>query len=563
MSQIIYSSINPATTSGNQLATILTDFKNAIVSGFSGTARPANLQAGGYWVDTTNELSGILLYKIYTGLIDVTVFTVNTVGGTVSLSGVDGQINITKRSADAVGPILEFIKKRIAANGQTLIGDILGEQQFKCTDSTGATVLSARIKAVASDDATITETGAYLVWETTNQDSTSFTEVMSLRNTNLGVGVMSPLYRVHAKGLTGVGSEVEANSTAPAKFTGRKKRATGQVLSGDGIVEFKGNSTDLANAEIQDAFVISVTATENHTAIAHGTKAEFKTKNTGSIVATTKIEMGDVLNFPVGNRTKDVVVGTNATLATNAKIVRSGTGKASVVLGNDATAEGSEPTTLAQLSHRIENFTTAGKPANSISNLGRVIYVTDTNKFEYDTGTAWAGLGGGGGGGGSFKWYSPRGIGPIIEEESEQEIYLFSEVFSSGGTGQYLTGNMKMTNAFTTFTTAQGFLHFKCYTPATTGRYKFELTTTLIKDGVDAFSSIVNQNVTSVEITIAATSNLDTIISLAYTGATGLINGQTVTANDTLKFRLRRIAASTTEDANDIRLVPASTEIYI
>lgn len=209
---------------------------------------------------------------------------------------------------------------------------------------------------------------------------------------------------------------------------------------------------------------------------------------------------------------------------------------------------------------------------------GGVLYTDGTKVVNVGTGTTgqvltsngagaptWvtASTGGGGGGGGSFKWYSPRGNGPVTDEEFEQEVYLFSEVFSSGSSGQYLTGNMKMANTFTGFTTTQGFLYFKAYTPATSGRYKFELTTTLIKDGVDSFASTANQHVASLEITISATANLDTILNLAYTDGSGLINGQTVTVNDTLKFKLRRIAASTSEDTNDIRLVPASTEIYI
>ena len=79
MSQNIFSNINPSATSGNDLATILNDFKDAVASGFSGTARPANLQAGGYWVDTTLAPTPDFLWKymMWTGTTDILVFTLN------------------------------------------------------------------------------------------------------------------------------------------------------------------------------------------------------------------------------------------------------------------------------------------------------------------------------------------------------------------------------------------------------------------------------------------------------------------------------------------------------
>ena len=72
MSQGIYDDINPSTTSGTELATLLNDMKDATVSGFSGTSRPANLQAGGYWVDTTNDPTS-WDFMLYDGTTDITI----------------------------------------------------------------------------------------------------------------------------------------------------------------------------------------------------------------------------------------------------------------------------------------------------------------------------------------------------------------------------------------------------------------------------------------------------------------------------------------------------------
>lgn len=87
---------------------------------------------------------------------------------------------------------------------------------------------------------------------------------------------------------------------------------------------------------------------------------------------------------PTGN----VIIGLSGTAANNVKIFRAGTTLIQIVPGNDATAEGSLSTSVAQLSSRHENYTEAGKPA--FGNPGRVIYTTDTKKLLWDTSSAWS-----------------------------------------------------------------------------------------------------------------------------------------------------------------------------
>ena len=144
MSGAIFSDINPATTSGNDLATLLNSFKDIIASGFSGTTRPVNLVAGGYWIDTT--VSTAWLFKIFDGTDDITVYTINPVTNTVSIAGASGSFSLSQISADAVGPILSFLKKRIATNGQTLVGDSLGEAHFKSTRTVMDEITSGDIR---------------------------------------------------------------------------------------------------------------------------------------------------------------------------------------------------------------------------------------------------------------------------------------------------------------------------------------------------------------------------------------------------------------------------------
>lgn len=86
MSQSVFSTINPATTSGTQLATLLNDFKNALMSGLSGTSRPSQTTPGGTWIDTTNEGSPNFYwsYKIYDGTTDIEMFRINLATGKAS-----------------------------------------------------------------------------------------------------------------------------------------------------------------------------------------------------------------------------------------------------------------------------------------------------------------------------------------------------------------------------------------------------------------------------------------------------------------------------------------------
>lgn len=85
----IWSSINPSTTSGTDLATLLDSFKNTVVSGFKATSRPTNLLTGGYWFDTTNEGSPNFYwsYKVYDGSNDVELFRFDLAHSKIILPG--------------------------------------------------------------------------------------------------------------------------------------------------------------------------------------------------------------------------------------------------------------------------------------------------------------------------------------------------------------------------------------------------------------------------------------------------------------------------------------------
>lgn len=317
MSQTIFSSINPATTSGNQLATILNGFKDAVVSGFSGTSRPANLQAGGYWVDTTLA-PNYWEVKLYTGTVDVVLFNINLSTGIASIASTESVLELNKNSDDAVGGILKFVKERATGN-QTQDGDILGEIDFNGTRSDDVKSIMAKIKAVSTDAVTALAQGSYLTFEVTPDATAAAVELMRLIDSKVGIGTTSPEETLHVKG-TAIKSEKASDDAVGASIIRRKKRVSGsgQVQSGDFISKEQFNSTDDTGAEIGVA-VIEVAATENHTTTAHGSSLVIKTKNNGATAYTTKVTIDNA-----GVEIPALKVGGNTVQTTNEKGAASG-----------------------------------------------------------------------------------------------------------------------------------------------------------------------------------------------------------------------------------------------
>lgn len=292
MSQGIFGTIVPTTTSGNQLASLLNDFKEAVVSGFSGTSRPSELDAGGYWIDISN--ANLWAYKMYTGVQDITVFTLNLSTGTSSISSADSSFEVSKISADSIGPVLKLVKERLASNGQTLDGDTLGELQFYATRDSGVNVVSARIKAISSDATTASVQGSYLTFDVSADGSNAIFEAMRLVDGKLGIGTVVPDSKLHVKGDGKF--EVESDDTVGPILALKKRRITnsGQVLSGDiiGDVSFISNDSNFVDAP---AALIEVTARENHTASAHGSKISIKNKKLGQTSYTEQIAIEELV----------------------------------------------------------------------------------------------------------------------------------------------------------------------------------------------------------------------------------------------------------------------------
>lgn len=160
MSQTIFTTVDP-TISGTALATLLNDFKDAVVSGMSGATRPTELDPGGYWVDTSGDPTTWVL-RLWTGVDDVQVAEIDLATGTSSVALAVDSFIVKKVSADTVGAIMELVKRRIATNGQVLSGDVVGEVRFVGRDNAAGDPVVAKILYTAGENQTSSAFGGTL-----------------------------------------------------------------------------------------------------------------------------------------------------------------------------------------------------------------------------------------------------------------------------------------------------------------------------------------------------------------------------------------------------------------
>lgn len=303
MANNIPGNIDPNTTSGTQLASLLNDLIAAYSSTNSGTSRPTNLLQHGLWLDTTDDLSGIWSLKQYNGTSDIELFKINKNTGALIIGANEDEIQVVRSSDDSVGALMSLIKERVAGGGQTLINDVLGEILFKGTENGGVTRTQAKITTVSVDDVTSAEYGAYMAFHTTAQDGNTLQENMRLTdNGKLGIGETAPEKTIHAKSSaadSGVKTTKSGDNALGSALQLHKKRiaASGQVLNNDNIGGVVWSSTDSLGAEI-DVAKIEVLATENHTNSAHGSELILSTKKNGSTTFEERIKVdqnGNVL----------------------------------------------------------------------------------------------------------------------------------------------------------------------------------------------------------------------------------------------------------------------------
>lgn len=308
MSQVIWDVIDPNTTSGTELATLLNDFKNAVVTGFSGKNRPANLQTGGYWVKTIDPSDLPLTvwdFLIYDGTNDIVLFSIDTATNNIIFGDISNSMEISRVSDDNFGPIFSMLKSR-GSGLATQANDLLGEIDFKGKGANDIEHIQAQVQVFSADTVTDTEQGSYITVSTTEATTSALVEVLRiLGDGSFGFGTQTPGKKIHINSndnKAAIQIDRTQDIVDAAQFILRKIRSTGsgQVLNADLIGEHIFNSTDQNGAEIETA-KISVEALENHTDTAQGVKLTISVKNPTENVYTEalKIQNGQVLLFGV------------------------------------------------------------------------------------------------------------------------------------------------------------------------------------------------------------------------------------------------------------------------
>ncbi len=99
-----------------------------------------------------------------------------------------------------------------------------------------------------------------------------------------------------------------------------------------------------------------------------------------------KLDNGTTIRSFLQNDGK-VILGNHATAAQNIRLHKGAAALLQFVTADDATAEASLSTALAQISFKFESYTDAGKPA--AGRAGRVIWISDLSLLKYDNGATW------------------------------------------------------------------------------------------------------------------------------------------------------------------------------
>lgn len=189
MSQEIFTSINPETTSGLMLVGLLDDFRDAVVSNNAGDTRPSALQAGGLWIGTAKQAAPDYYWSfyLYTGSTDIEIFRIsilNNYGGTLTA---DGSFQVQHIAADTAGAILNLIKNRKldVNNGQLLANDEVAEIKFVGATDTGTSPLVAYLQFTGTQDMTATSFGGKFSLFSTPDLTAAITEHIRLANSQV------------------------------------------------------------------------------------------------------------------------------------------------------------------------------------------------------------------------------------------------------------------------------------------------------------------------------------------------------------------------------------------
>ena len=154
----------------------------------------------------------------------------------------------------------------------------------------------------------------------------------------------------------------------------------------------------------------------------------------------------------------------------------------------------------------------------------------------------------------STAWQFVSAVAPIETFEFDDRALLFSQ-----GSLQQIVMYLRVRSSY--LTGSQINLNVSIYSPGTSNFVKFQTVAYLIRKATDAVTSVANSRTSTLGDTALSTANLYLQQTLDITSTTGTINAVAVNPGDMIKIVLGRVAPTGTEDTNDVRLLPGTTEI--
>lgn len=180
---------------------------------------------------------------------------------------------------------------------------------------------------------------------------------------------------------------------------------------------------------------------------------------------------------------------------------------------------------------------------------------TNSLLFSND-GVIWSAIGSGGGGGGGANWRAASTGGPIEDYTLDEKSFLFSQ-----GLGQSVILFFKVPASFSAGKQIK--MNLGHYSPSASNNFKFQATSTLVRQGTDAITSIANQRVSTNGDHLNTLASEYVQITYDLTDSVGQINGVSVNASDLIKITLARVTPAGAEDAADVAFVPSLTEVAL
>lgn len=268
MSQDIFSSIDPV-ISGSDLALVLNDFKDAMVSGMSGTSRPTELDPGGMWVDTTLDPASWSL-KLWTGTVDIEIVKIDLSLGVATSSLAVDSFSVRKVSADSAGAIMNLVKRRVASNGQVAASDVVGEIRIIGRTNSSTDPVVGKLIWTAGEAQTTTTFGGTLSFYSTPAGTNTLLEhlrfaagqiesVVAHKLNAIILAAQSVATTATINQLDGSKTVVEMTGTTATEIRGINSGQASKVVtvhartSGAGAITFKHES---ASATAVDRFTL-------------------------------------------------------------------------------------------------------------------------------------------------------------------------------------------------------------------------------------------------------------------------------------------------------------------